>query len=89
MNLSGNQVLATKFGSPRHALRRADILGTGHSGDVLIAGHARQTMAPDGLSHDQAERRLAMWSATRREFAMIVSVGFTAPMDGKKLASAT
>ncbi len=30
-----------------------------------------------------------MWSATRSELAMIVRVGFTAPIDGKKLASVT
>jgi hypothetical protein len=31
----------------------------------------------------------AMCSPTRNAFAMIVKVGLTAPMDGKKLASVT
>ncbi len=33
--------------------------------------------------------RSLMMSATRSALAMIVSVGFTAPIDGKKLASVT
>lgn len=32
-------------------------------------------------------RRTAIWSPTRRALATMVSVGFTAPMEGKKLAS--
>jgi hypothetical protein len=41
------------------------------------------------LSASAQPSRALMWSATRRAFAMIVSVGFTAPMEGKKLPSAT
>lgn len=37
----------------------------------------------------QVPRRSPIWLATRSAFAMMVSVGFTAPMDGKKLASVT
>ena len=33
--------------------------------------------------------RSAMWSPTRRAFAIAVSAGFTAPMLGKKLVSTT
>ena len=36
-----------------------------------------------------APSRPAIWSATRSELAMIVSVGFTAPMEGKKPPSVT
>ena len=36
-----------------------------------------------------APSRSPIWSATRRALAMMVSVGFTAPMEGKKLASVT
>ena len=34
-------------------------------------------------------RRSRMWSPTRIAFAMMVSAGLTAPLDGKKLASTT
>ena len=34
-------------------------------------------------------RRAAMWSATRSALAMIVSVGFTAELETKKLESTT
>ena len=43
--------------------------------------------SPDLRSHHA--RRSLMMSATRKALAMMVSVGLTAPMDGKKLASVT
>jgi hypothetical protein len=60
---------------------------------------AVKTLRAREIRHDSADaqdplrphlpRRAAMPSATRSALAMIVSVGFTAPMEGKKLASTT
>ncbi len=43
----------------------------------------------ESLEPEPYARRAEITSATRRALAMIVNVGLTAPMDGKKLASVT
>ena len=43
----------------------------------------------DGAGHGRYFRRWPMCSPTRSAFAMIVSAGFTAALDGKKLPSTT
>ena len=47
---------------------------------------ARRSSSVRPLPHP---RRSSRWSPTRRALAMIVSVGFTAPIEAKKLASTT
>src|SRR5688572_15268378 len=44
---------------------------------------------PRTSSSAEAFSRSSKWSPTRRAFAMIVSVGFTAPLEMKKLPSTT
>jgi hypothetical protein len=70
--------------------RHAD--GAHGADEALGAGAGRQTQesrdqqrAQPGRDHSRALR----WSATRSALAMMVSAGFTAPLDGKKLPSTT
>ena len=53
----------------------------------LISGTLMKTAALEASRH--ACHRALIRSATRKALAMMVRVGFTAPMDGKKLASVT
>jgi hypothetical protein len=46
-----------------------------------------EPVADDSATTRRRHSRSLMMSATRSALAMIVSVGFTAPIDGKKLAS--
>ena len=65
--------------------------------DPADAGDPGRAPAPTGGQAEQnqagpqfqAHRRSLMRSATRMALAMMVSVGFTAPIEGKKLASTT
>ncbi len=51
-------------------------------------GFTANSVVMDGSVRSQATRSVRCWP-TRRALAMIVSVGFTAPIDGKKLESTT
>src|SRR6185437_14622734 len=57
-----------------------------HRGEIQPR-HARSSVALPAIAR-VAPSRSAIRSATRSALAIIVSVGFTAPIDGKKLASA-
>ena len=67
---------------PQDALRP---LPPVHPGCQRQRGRSR----PGGMRNRHAPRRCLIPSATRSALAMIVRVGFTAPIDGKKLASVT
>ena len=58
-----------------------------------VAGGTEDHQGVDSVGHGPAsarhEIRSRMWSPTRNAFAIAVSDGFTAPMLGKKLVSAT
>ena len=67
--------------------RVAGSVGAGAVGIRAVGvGAVRRVAVAQDVAH---ARRSLMWSATRRALAMMVSVGFTAPMEGKKLASVT
>src|SRR5262249_58222446 len=68
----------TLGGAPGQQRRHA--LGPVRTGSAGAAGCAPSVVRP---------RRCEIVSATRNELAMIVSVGFTAVLDTKKLESAT
>ena len=53
------------------------------------ADAGQQNQRAESGAHCQATSRSRMRSPTRSALAMMVSVGFTAPMEGKKLASVT
>ena len=56
---------------------------------VEIGHHAADPQKALGLQGFHTPNRSPIRSATRRALAMMVSVGFTAPIEGKKLASVT
>ena len=58
-------------------------------GQASDAPASRASALRAALRIRQATSRPLMWSATRSALAMMVSVGFTAPIEGKKLASVT
>ncbi len=57
--------------------------------ETLGAGQVSDDATDAQDAHGSYFSRSAIRSATRRALAMIVNVGFTAPIEGKKLASVT
>src|SRR5712664_3268311 len=60
--------------------------GDGHGFKSTDLDRSARPAPPRRLTYASRSRR---WSPTRSAFAMMVSPGFTAPEDGKKLASTT
>ena len=56
---------------------------------IILSSTNSENIARVARLRSSHARRSLMMSATRKALAMMVSVGLTAPMDGKKLASVT
>src|SRR5580765_5301404 len=81
---------------PRRSRRRTGPAATGHeqrehrkteNGSLPEARAARAPSRPSGTVAQLI--RSSRWSPTRSEFAIAVSAGLTAPIDGKTLVSTT
>jgi len=85
------------IGLPELNYRRADVQhrpAWGRQAQERCIESSRARHVADGQCdaralHAHHDKRPRMWSATRKALAMMVSVGFTAPLLGKKLPSTT